>query len=111
MIRGFNRPQSREGGLGRGELVTGVIAGRGRRCRRGLTGGPRASARGEREAGCGLLAGTMLGRAGGREEMGRGWLARPVGLFFFPFPFSNFLFSEKQITFEILVQMDSNQFE
>ena len=66
--------------------------------------------RGESGLLTGLLPGTMLGR--GWADFG--WLGRygPFSLFFlFPFSFSNFLFPEKQITFEMLVQFDSNQFE
>ena len=62
------------------------------------------------EAGC--LLGCCRGpcwAAAGLALAGSAVMA--LSFFLFPFSFSNFLFSEKQIAFEILVQMDSNQFE
>ena len=57
---------------------------------------------------CGLRAGWLL-----RALLDCGWAGSalwPLSIFFVRFPFSNFLFSEKQITFEIIVQTDSNHF-
>ena len=73
-------------------------------CQRGRGGKRNARAAG----------GLLLGRAY-EDDAGLAWAGlAEVALsyfFFVPFSFSNFLFSEIQITFEITVQIDSNQFE
>ena len=74
--------------------------------------GPRVPAKGERE---GLRAAGGLrtrGRCRAFAGLARAELVRPAWLFFFcSFLLFYFLISEIQITFEIQVQIGSNQFE
>ena len=75
-----------------------------------LTCGARSSARGRRAAACWAGVGDANGpRLGWLRAGSAGW---PSSIIFFPFfSFFYFLFSQIQITFEIIVQIGSNQFE